>query len=65
MKTESISVYRQSGWKRLSDGMIEIFYGADQPADLTLYTKEWDNMITEAIVKEPYVAPVPSNAPSA
>lgn len=50
-----VSKFRQSGYKRKSDGVIEMFYGSDKPANPDDYVKVWDNLHTQTIQKEPFV----------
>lgn len=63
MITTQTSTYRQSGWKNLTTGVTEIYYNDAQPSVPENFKKEWDNLITETIVKQPYVAPG-SDAPA-
>ena len=51
------STYRQSGWRRLDNGVVEKYYGTSVPTNPEAYVKEWDNVVNETIEKTPYVAP--------
>jgi hypothetical protein len=55
-----VSSYRQSGWQELATGFVHIYYNGDAPADVSLFSKIWDNVVTESATSVPYVEPVPA-----
>lgn len=53
-KVKIIAKFRQTGWQHKETGDIEVFYNDAKPENLEMYTKKWDNIISEVSEKEKF-----------